>query len=101
MNIKIKGGQVLEGEIYPSGSKNSVVAILPATILFDSEVTLQNIPDISDVVRLVSIMEKLGSKISWDKKKSIMKINNAKLRFENLDKEDLGNMKGTSLLCGP
>ncbi len=101
MNIKIKGGQVLKGEIFPSGSKNSVVALIPATILFDSEVVLENIPNIKDVDRLVSIMEKLGSKIIWDRKKKIMKINNQNLRFEDLDREDLGNMKGTSLLWGP
>jgi len=74
MNIKIKGGKVLKGEIFPSGSKNSVVALIPATILFDSEVVLENIPNIKDVDRLVSIMEKLGSKIIWDRKKKIMKI---------------------------
>src|SRR5260221_334427 len=101
MNIKVKGGQILSGEITPSGSKNSAVCLIPATILFDKPITLQNIPDISDVTRLVNIMTKLGSKINWDKKKNTMKLDNSKLRFENLDREDLGNMKGTSLLWGP
>ena len=75
--------------------------MIPATILFDKPITLQNIPDISDVDRLVRIMSKLGSKIIWDKKKNTMMFDNSKLRFENLDREDLGNMKGTSLLWGP
>ncbi|RJR30048.1 UDP-N-acetylglucosamine 1-carboxyvinyltransferase [Candidatus Microgenomates bacterium] len=101
MDIKIKGGQVLSGEITPSGSKNSVVALVPATILFDKPVTLKNVPDITDVPRLVKILEKLGSKINWDKSKQTLTIDNSKLRFENLDREDLGNMKGTSLLWGP
>ena len=101
MNIKVKGGQVLSGEITPSGSKNSAVCLIPATILFDKVVTLENIPNISDVDRLVKIMTKLGSKISWNKETSVMKIDNSSLRFENLDHEDLGNMKGTSLLWGP
>jgi UDP-N-acetylglucosamine 1-carboxyvinyltransferase len=101
MNIKVKGGQVLSGEITPSGSKNSAVCLIPATILFNKKVTLENIPDISDVDRLVKIMTKLGSKITWNKKTNIMELDNSNLRFEGLDHEDLGNMKGTSLLWGP
>ena len=101
MNIKIKGGQVVSGEITPSGSKNSAVAIIPSTILFDKPVTLENVPSISDVERLVKIMEKLGSKINWNKEKCTMQIDNSNFRFDDLDKDDLGNMKGTSLLWGP
>ncbi len=101
MNIKVKGGQVVSGEISPSGSKNSAVAIIPSTILFKDPVKLENIPNIKDVDRLVKIMEKLGSKIKWDKEAEALEIDNANLRFEDLDKEDLGNMKGTALLWGP
>jgi len=101
MNIKVKGGQVLSGEIFPSGNKNSAVALLPATILFDKEITLENVPDILDMDKLVAIMKKLGSKIVWDKKGKKMSIDNGKIRFEDLDSEDLGNIKGTSLLWGP
>ncbi len=101
MNIEVEGGQILSGEITPSGSKNSAVCLIPASILFDKPVTLQNVPGISDVDRLVKIMTKLGSKINWDKTSDEMTIDNSKLRFEGLDREDLGNMKGTSLLWGP
>jgi UDP-N-acetylglucosamine 1-carboxyvinyltransferase len=101
MNIKVKGGQIISGEITPSGSKNSAVALIPATILFDKAVTLENIPDITDVKRLVSIMEKLGSRIKWDKEAKTMEIDNSNMSFKGLDREDLGNMKGTSLFWGP
>jgi len=101
MDIKVKGRQVLSGEIYPSGSKNSAVALIPASILINSPFILKNVPDIVDVGRLIKILEKLGSKINWNKKKKELQIDNSKLKFENLDSEDLGNMKGTSLLWGP
>lgn len=101
MNIRVKGGQILSGEITPSGSKNSAVCLIPASILFDKPVILENIPDIADVDRLVKIMTKLGSDIDWNKETSVMKIDNSNLRFENLDHEDLGNMRGTSLFWGP
>ena len=101
MNIQVSGGQVLSGEIFPSGSKNSAVVLISSSILFDKEVVFENIPDITDVTKLVAIMEKLGSKISWNKEAKIIKIDNQNLSFKNLDKDDLGNMKGTSLLWGP
>lgn len=101
MDIKVQGGQMLSGEIYPSGSKNSAVALIPASILIESPFKLKNVPDILDVNRLIKILEKLGSKIVWDKNKKELNIDNSKLKFENLDSEDLGNMKGTSLLWGP
>lgn len=100
MNIKIHGGQVLSGEIFPSGSKNSAVHIIPCTLLIEGKVTLKNVPNISDVDRLVNIMKKLGSVIEWDKEKDIMQIDNSNLTFEQLTHEDLGNMKGVSLLWG-
>lgn len=101
MNIKIQGGQRLSGEITPSGYKNAVVALIPASILFDSLVVFENVPDITDVARLVKIMEKLGSRVEWDKQAQVLKLDNKNLRFDDLDREDLGNMKGTSLLWGP
>ncbi len=100
MNIKVKGEQTLSGEIYPSGSKNSAVHLIPASLLFTEPVTFENIPDITDVSRLVAILEKLGSKIDWNQNNHILKIDNSKITFDQLTEEDLGNMKGTSLLWG-
>ena len=101
MNIKVKGGQKLRGEITPSGSKNSAVALLPATLLFSEPVKLKNVPDIKDVDRLVNILQKLGSKISWDKVTEEMTIDNSRISFAKVDKEDWNTMRGTSLLWGP
>lgn len=53
----IKGGQPLKGEVTVSGAKNAVVAILCAVLLVDGEVTLENIPDISDVRVLIDMIE--------------------------------------------
>lgn len=87
--------------IDPSGSKNSAVAIIPSTILFKARVTLRNVPDITDVSKLVRILEKLGSTIEWDKEKRTMFVDNSTLSFERVSKEDWNEMRGTSLLWGP
>ena len=61
--IVINGGRPLKGEVSISGAKNSVVALIPATILADDIVTLDGVPDISDVASLIEIMTVMGAKI--------------------------------------
>ncbi|GFH43134.1 UDP-N-acetylglucosamine 1-carboxyvinyltransferase 2 [Lactococcus hodotermopsidis] len=62
--IVINGGRRISGEVTISGAKNSVVALIPATILADDVVTLEGVPDISDVVSLLEILELMGAKVS-------------------------------------
>ena len=61
--IVINGGRPLKGEVTISGAKNSVVALIPAIILADDIVTLDGVPDISDVASLIDIMTIMGAKI--------------------------------------
>ena len=61
--IVINGGRPLKGEVTISGAKNSVVALIPAIILADDIVTLDGVPDISDVASLIEIMTIMGAKI--------------------------------------
>ena len=61
--IVINGGRPLKGEVTIGGAKNSVVALIPATILADDIVTLDGVPDISDVASLIEIMTIMGAKI--------------------------------------
>lgn len=101
MNIKVKGGKALSGEVTPSGSKNSAVACIPASILFKGKIVLENIPDITDVGKLINILEKLNSKINWDKENCRIEIDNSDLELKNLKPEELGKIRGTAVLWGP
>jgi UDP-N-acetylglucosamine 1-carboxyvinyltransferase len=58
--IRIRGGRGLRGEVAISGSKNSALPILAATILVDGPVLLKNVPDLKDIDNLVRILERLG-----------------------------------------
>ena len=51
---KITGGKPLQGTIKVSGAKNSAVALIPASILADSPVTIEGLPEISDVANASS-----------------------------------------------
>lgn len=62
----VEGGHVLNGKVRISGAKNSAVALLPAAILADSEVTIEGLPQISDVYTLSDLLEEIGGNVSWD-----------------------------------
>lgn len=73
--IIINGGKTLTGEIKISGSKNSAVALVPAAVLCDEEVTIANIPDISDIDALDEILGHLDAKV--ERKEDIIKIDSS------------------------
>lgn len=59
----VKGKTALRGKVRISGSKNSAVAILPAAVLTGETVQIENLPDITDVRTMISILENLGVSI--------------------------------------
>ncbi len=61
--IVINGGKPLKGEVTVSGAKNSVVALLPATILAQDVCVIENVPNISDVSMMLRILHQLGAKV--------------------------------------
>ena len=62
--LEINGGRKLSGTIRISGAKNSSVALIPASLLADTESTICNVPEITDTDSLCEILEFLGAKIS-------------------------------------
>ncbi len=58
---EIHGGKPLEGSVTISGAKNAVVAILPAALLVKGRCRIENVPDISDVRIMLSILEDMGA----------------------------------------
>ncbi|MEG0266578.1 MAG: UDP-N-acetylglucosamine 1-carboxyvinyltransferase, partial [Bacilli bacterium] len=67
--IKIEGNKTLTGQINIGGSKNSAVALVPASILCDETAIIDNIPNISDIEALNDILEFLGAKVKRDSKR--------------------------------
>ncbi len=69
--IVIRGGNKLTGEVDISGAKNSVVAIIPATLLAQDVCRIENIPDISDVSCMIRILHQMGADIKYINKSTI------------------------------
>lgn len=60
----IKGGKKLKGEITPQGAKNEALQVISACLLSADKITIHNIPDILDVNKLISLLKKLGVKVT-------------------------------------
>lgn len=67
----VTGGAVLKGEVTISGAKNAVVAIIPATILAKGKCVIENIPNISDVTALLSILRSMGAAVKMINKTTV------------------------------
>ncbi|MDD3392289.1 MAG: UDP-N-acetylglucosamine 1-carboxyvinyltransferase [Bacilli bacterium] len=59
----IEGNKPLKGVIKVGGAKNSAVALIPASLLSDDKVIIDNIPNITDIEALNEILEYLGAKV--------------------------------------
>ena len=62
---KIAGEKHLKGTIKVSGAKNSAVALIPASILANSPVTIEGLPEILDVWTLKALLEEIGGKVEF------------------------------------
>lgn len=68
----IHGGKPLNGEVFVGGAKNAAVAILPATLLAADVFTIENVPHIDDVIILLNILNRLGAKIQFKDRTTVV-----------------------------
>lgn len=102
--FKIEGGIPLKGEITPQGAKNEALQILCAVLLTPEKVTINNIPDIIDVNKLITLLKNLGVKIEKIAKGSYTfqsdEVNVGYLETEAFKKEG-GALRGSIMIVGP
>ncbi|MGP1994195.1 UDP-N-acetylglucosamine 1-carboxyvinyltransferase [Zobellia laminariae] len=100
----IEGGHQLSGEITPQGAKNEALQILCAVLLTSETVTINNIPNIVDVNKLIALLEDLGVKIQKKAKGSYsFKADDINLDYLQSDqfKKDGRGLRGSIMLVGP
>ena len=103
-SFKIQGGLQLHGEIVPQGAKNEALQVICAVLLTADPVTIRNIPQIRDVIKLIQLLEEMGVKVEC--------LNDHDFRF-TADEVDLdyletesfrgqaGALRGSVMIMGP
>ena len=97
----VNGGKPLSGTITTSGNKNSVLPILCATLLTDDPVTLRNVPEITDVAKLVTFFQEQGSRITWDRAAGTMDIDHSSFDPQGIEDGLPSGMRSSVLLFAP
>ena len=102
--FRIKGGKKLKGEVIPQGAKNEALQIICATLLTSEKVTINNIPDIIDINKLISLLKSLGVKVKK------IKPNTFSFKADSIDldylksaqfKIDGKSLRGSIMIVGP
>ena len=102
--FKIEGGIRLKGEVIPQGAKNEALQILCAVLLTSEKVTINNIPDIIDVNKLITLLEHLGVKIQRNGRGSItFQADEVDVDYLETDafKKEGGSLRGSIMIVGP
>lgn len=102
--FKIEGGHQLKGKIQPQGAKNEALQILCAVLLSPELITINNIPDIIDVNKLINLLKNLGVKVEHLAKGSYSfqadEVNLEYLESEAF-KQDGRGLRGSIMIVGP
>lgn len=98
-SFRIIGGKKLNGEIIVQGSKNASLPLIIATLLTEERCCLVNVPDIEDIRKTLTILEKMGAKIEKIGEK--LYIENKKIDPTKLPVKESQKIRASILLLGP
>ena len=103
-SFRILGGKKLKGEIKPQGAKNEALQIICATLLTSDKITINNVPDIKDVMMLIELLKELGVEVENNSKNSFsFSSNEINLSYLNSNNffEKAAKIRGSIMLVGP
>lgn len=95
----IKGGTPLSGEVEVGGAKNAALGLLAAAIMTDEDVTIENLPDVSDINQLIDAIANIGATVTR-KDRHTVTINGSTIRSHVVDYEQMRKIRASYYLLG-
>jgi UDP-N-acetylglucosamine 1-carboxyvinyltransferase len=100
----VEGGNSLKGTLEPQGAKNEALQVICAVLLTADDVTIENVPEISDVLKLIEILKGLGVQVER-LQKGVFRFNAAKVNVGYLKTEtyakQASSLRGSVMIIGP
>ena len=100
----VHGGKSLKGEITPQGAKNEALQVICAILLTAGKVTIKNIPDISDVNKLIELIGCMGVKVTKESD-SVTCFEAVKVNLDYLQTSEFraqsSSLRGSIMIVGP
>lgn len=90
----------MSGEIKVNGAKNSVLKAMAASLLFSGSITIKNVPQIEDVMRMKELLEDLGVEVKKSDR-DCFRMDAAGLSGTNLKKDIAERLRASVVLAGP
>ncbi len=97
--LEIFGSKKLKGQIKISGSKNAALPILAATLLTNKKIIIKNLPNVSDIKTMITLLQSLGSRITTNKSQTIVDNSKQKKKFASYNL--VKTMRAGILVLGP
>lgn len=98
--FKIIGGTSLNGSVNIRGAKNSVLELMPATLLTAEPVILHNVPNLSDIQTLIDLLSNFGTSVEWDKENHTMKLHTPVIKSVKAPYEIVKKMRASIYVLG-
>lgn len=100
----ITGGRRLKGELRPQGAKNEALQVICACLLTKEKVTLSNVPEILDVMKLIELLKGMGVKVEHPEHGTFV-FQASDINFDYFESEDFYNkavsLRGSIMILGP
>jgi UDP-N-acetylglucosamine 1-carboxyvinyltransferase len=99
----LNGKKTLDGEVFINGAKNASLKAMAASILFESKVTLENMPDTADVNTMADILVGLGAKVTKTSSENgcVFEIDPTSIHSTDLNSKLAQGMRASIVLTGP
>ncbi len=98
--LRIKGGFTLKGEVSIGGAKNAVLKLMAAALLAKGESKIHNVPDLTDVQIMLSVIEELGVKTKYDKQAKTVTIDATDITNITAKYELVSKMRASFIVLG-
>jgi UDP-N-acetylglucosamine 1-carboxyvinyltransferase len=95
----MKGGSPLVGEVVIGGAKNAALGILAAAIMSDEVVTIENLPDVSDINVMLDAIKDMGAIVNRVDRHTV-KINGCSVGLCSLDFTTLKKIRASYYFIG-
>lgn len=100
--LRVRGGKSLHGQIEVQRAKNSILAMIAASIVVeDGETVLHDVPEIEDVERAFELLRAVGARVRHDKQSKIARIDASNISDGVLPDKIAGRFRGSVLFLAP
>lgn len=97
--LEIEGTNHLSGNVAISGAKNAALPLIVSSILVKNEVKINNVPNVTDIKTLISLLENLGAKVNFQNNNALLNTNTLNQTIAKYD--IVRKMRASILTLGP